>query len=170
MDISIREFRETDAEAISEVGRASWLRTYTHIYGTQYIEKRMAVNYHPDNIRRSAAATEHTQMYVAEVDGKVVGFAQPCYYNYWDPETFDPAVMLLSRIYIDPQYFRLGIGTRLLTKSEQWMASKGFDSYVLKVHQDNPIGRQFYEKMGFEQVEPADEEGEILLRKTITLV
>jgi GNAT superfamily N-acetyltransferase len=115
MGLIIREFTENDAEGVSMVGTQAWFHTYSHIFPQEFIEQRMARSYNPENIKRSAHSSQYTQMYIAVVNGDIVGFSQPSYYNYWDPETFDPKKMMISRIYLLPEYIGKGIGSKLLT-------------------------------------------------------
>ncbi|MHA2027764.1 MAG: N-acetyltransferase family protein [Candidatus Kariarchaeaceae archaeon] len=168
MDLIIREFTENDAKAVSIVGTKAWFHTYSHIFSQDLIEQRMNRSYNPESIKLSAQSSQYTQMFVAEIKGIIIGFSQPSYYNYWDPDTYDPNRMMISRIYLLPEYIGKGIGSKLLTKSEEWIQAKGFNKYYLYVHKDNKIGLNFYMRQGFTLVEQANEDDEILIKKHIT--
>jgi ribosomal protein S18 acetylase RimI-like enzyme len=52
-------------------------------------------------------------------------------------------------IYIDPNYWRQGIGTTLVHEAERILQSRDYTEVVLWVLEENVDARRFYEKMGF---------------------
>ena len=162
-----RPFQIKDAFDIKEVALKSWLFTYGHIYDDEYIQKRINKAYEPELLQKLTEPINQglTEMFVCEYNEKVIGFAQVGYYKYYLRETIKQ--MELSRIYIDPEYSRKGIGEQLLNLVEKWVIRKNFDKYCLFVHQNNPIGIKFYQKNGFKRNKAFDEEDELYYEKTL---
>ncbi len=163
----IRDMVVDDAEGIAEVARLSWFYTYSHIFSEEQIIATTSRNYNPEFLARLAYPSERTRMFVAEDNGRVVGFAQVGEKNYWDPEKHDPHKAELSRIYIHPQFMRRGIGRMLLDAVEGWVRDKGLGSYELVVHKDNTVGRSFYSKNGLAEEGEPDGDGHLLMRKRV---
>lgn len=64
-----------------------------------------------------------------------------------DPANQDLACLRL--MYIDPGYFRQGIGSRLVDLAQRFMEEEGYQRGVLITHAANRKARSFYEKMGW---------------------
>ena len=56
----------------------------------------------------------------------------------------------LHFIYVDPEYVRKGIGAQMLEFFEQKGIEKGFSEFVIWVLAENKMGKNFYEKHGYE--------------------
>ena len=52
-------------------------------------------------------------------------------------------------IYIAPDHWRRGIGTKLVREAEQMLRARGYGEIVLWVLEGNADARRFYEAMGF---------------------
>ncbi len=52
-------------------------------------------------------------------------------------------------IYISPDHWRRGIGSRLAEEAERMLRSRGYEGAVLWVLEANQRARRFYEAMGF---------------------
>jgi diamine N-acetyltransferase len=167
MKIYTRDFKDSDAEVVGDIGTKSWFYTYNDIFSKEYIENRMKINYSPENIRKSAANTDLSNTFVCELNNDVVGFIQVSYYNYWDKETFDPSRIMISRLYIYPEYIGKGIGSALLQRAEEWIKDKGFNEYYLYVEQSNKLGFNFYMRKGFKIDQEANSDNEVFLKKTL---
>jgi len=90
------------------------------------------------------------RLFVAEVDGKVVGYAEvsikklaPIYIH--DREAH------LGVIFVEEHHRRRGIGTRLLKEAEGWAKNKGAFSLALTVFDKNKPAILAYRKFGFKE-------------------
>ena len=91
----------------------------------------------------------NTQTVVAEVeDGVVIGFA-----SMMGDE--------LGAIFLDPAHHGTRVGLALMNA-----AAKGHDVVEVEVFENNPIGRAFYDKYGFQELKRSvhDATGETLIR------
>jgi L-amino acid N-acyltransferase YncA len=138
--VSVRAATEQDASAISHVHIQSWLTTYAGIVPDDYLSSLNEAERVP--LWREWLARD-IHVYVAELDGEVVGFIsggqirEPL--QEYDAELF--AIYLLQRAQ------GIGIGTALLKKLADSLNAKGFKSMAVWVLQNNPSIR-FYEKSG----------------------
>ena len=87
---------------------------------------------HPDAIHLPPAQLANGQVIVAEVEGKVAGFA---------------AVVggELDGLFVEPQLWRRGVGAALLAEATHVARLKGLTLTVIA----NPAARKFYQKCGF---------------------
>jgi ribosomal protein S18 acetylase RimI-like enzyme len=140
----IRRASESDIEAISRVGHATWPSTYGFA-GQEYVERGLAQWYSEDAIRQSLRDTE---MWVAEVDGAVVGIGNVDLHR--DPPT-------IWKLYVIPAHHGSGVGSALL---EQLVASVPAERGVVALEyvDGNERAGEFYARQGF--VETSREPGE----------
>jgi len=136
--VSVRAATLQDASAISHV--QSWLTTYAGIVPDDYLSSLNEAERVP--LWREWLVRD-IHVYVAELDGQVVGFVsggqirEPL--QEYDAELF--AIYLLKRAQ------GIGIGTALLRKLAGSLNDRGFKSMAVWVLQDNP-SVHFYEKSG----------------------
>ncbi|GAM12281.1 arsinothricin resistance N-acetyltransferase ArsN1 family A [Mesobacillus selenatarsenatis] len=94
---------------------------------------------------------KHTDRYkviVAELDGKVIGWASLNQYNNRDAYK---GVADLS-VYIKREYRGKGIGGKLLTFIESMAKENGFHKIVLFTFAFNELGQGLYRKKGYREV------------------
>jgi L-amino acid N-acyltransferase YncA len=138
--ISIRAATEQDADAIAHVHVQSWRTTYAGIVPDEYLA---ALNEAERVLNWREWLTRGIQVYVADVDGEVVGFIsggairEPL--QSYDAELF--------AIYLLQEAQRRGIGTSLLRVLAASLSTQGFNSMVVWVLARNP-SRHFYAKSG----------------------
>jgi L-amino acid N-acyltransferase YncA len=138
--LSIRPATQDDAPEIAHVHVESWRTTYAGIVPAEYLA----------NLNEPERATQWQEwltrdipVYVAALDGKVVGFIgggpirEPI-------ETYDAE---LYAIYLLKHAQGQGIGRQLLQELATSLRSRGFHSMVVWVLEQNPA-RHFYSRTG----------------------
>ncbi|MBW8348494.1 GNAT family N-acetyltransferase [Bacillus sp. IITD106] len=158
MDYIIRKMTEEDIKEVQKVARTSWNHTYKDIIPMEVQEKFLRSAYSDEMMLRRL---KHTFMYVAEVDGKIVGFAN------FSPVKEGGKVDLYA-IYLYPEYQGKGIGTSLLTEGMNNLENT--KEIYINVEKDNHIGKTFYKSKGFEVVSEIDEDFDGYILKTIRMV
>jgi GNAT superfamily N-acetyltransferase len=95
-------------------------------------EYRAQLEAHPDAIELPAEQIDQGQVIIAELDGRVAGFA---------------AVVggELDGLFVEPELWRRGIGTALVEEATHEARRRGFTLSVTA----NPGARGFYERCGF---------------------
>jgi ribosomal protein S18 acetylase RimI-like enzyme len=141
-DITFGRAVEADIAGIQFTAEESWRATYQGIYTSQFITDFLANAYSTENLTRSVNS-QRTTFYVAKEDGLVVvGF---CHFG----PSMDGERTQLYRLYVDPDYWRLGIGTHLMHLMENHLRGQGVGQYFCYVHARNEVGKAFYLRQGF---------------------
>lgn len=146
-EIKIELAKPQDAEAILKLKQTAWLQTYPneeHGVSVDDIRKKLT----DEDIAKftlsweKAIASEKLDgdrvTFVARMDGKVVGYTQPCN---------EDGKRMLGAMYVLPEVHGQGIGGKLLSKAIEWHG-RNHDIYLNVVaYNQKAIG--FYEHFGF---------------------
>ena len=140
MNIEINLAKEEDAESIQKLHRASVRTNAGAFYSTEIIEAWAKPNT-KEVIEKIKNAIEDPKalLAVARLDEKVLGFGSVV------PEENE-----LRAVYIDPQYGRLGIGTKIL----QFLENIAVEHNVKKLRLSASLNAEdFYTKNGYKVVD-----------------
>ena len=100
-------------------------------------EHREALLAHPDAIALSAEQIERGEVVVAEIDGRIAGFAV----------VLDQDGMAeLDGLFVEPVLWRQGIGTALVEDAVHGARSRGLSLMTVVA---GPAAKGFYERCGF---------------------
>lgn len=154
----IRNMRDEDIKQVQDVAKTAWHATYQDIIPLEIQEKFLETAY---NDKRLKQRLERSFLFVAEVEGRIVGFAN------FSPISEDGRVEL-GAIYLYPEQQGKGIGSALLQKGIKDL--KNVREIYINVEEANNIGKTFYEAKGFELVRKFDDvfDGHIL--KSVRMV
>lgn len=158
MKINIRRMHDEDIKQVQDIANTSWNATYKGIIPVKVQNNFLKSAYSDENMKRRL---ERSFLYVAEVEGKVVGFA-----NYSPIK--DGGKIELGAIYLYPQFQGLGIGTALLQQAIKEF--EGVKEIYINVEKDNQIGKIFYKAKGFEMVEELEDVFDGHTLKTVRMV
>lgn len=86
-------------------------------------------------------------VFLAAVDGKVVGFVQ--LYPTFSSVSMQP-VYILNDLYVDPAYRKKRIGEALLNRTKQLCRVNDFKGLALETAVDNPA-QKLYERLGWKK-------------------
>ncbi|RRJ33815.1 GNAT family N-acetyltransferase [Halocatena pleomorpha] len=139
------EFRTAtpaDAVAVQHVARKAWHAAHAPIVGANAVEDMLAEWYDRDSLE-TAIRKDDTTMIVA-VEAEVIGFAQG------GPSEDGPADAVVWRIYVHPDRWGDGAGTKLLNRLFEDLRARNCASAWLTVMAENNIALSFYRKHGFE--------------------
>lgn len=158
MEYIIRDMKANDITQIQHVAKTSWNHTYEGIIPIHIQENFLQSAYSNDMMQKRL---EHSHMFVAEADNRIVGFAN------FSPIK-DRGEVELGAIYLYPDYQGKGIGSALL--QEGLKKVKGIKEVYINVEKENQIGRHFYEAKGFKVVSEFDDPFDGHILKTIRMV
>ncbi|MEB0013591.1 GNAT family N-acetyltransferase [Glaciimonas sp. Gout2] len=145
-DFSVRRGTVADAGVIAGVRIDSWRATYRGILPVAYLDSMKVDESTALWTRILHAASDAACVFVAEIDGEIVGFAAGMTLS--EPKLgFDSE---LTAIYLIPSVQRAGIGRRLVAHVASTLASAGANNMLAWVLSQNDIARQFYTKLGGE--------------------
>lgn len=158
MNITIRKMHYEDTKQVQSIAKKTWNATYEGIIPLEVQNNFLKSNYSDESMKQRI---ERSIVYVAEVKGKVVGFA-----NY--STVRDGGKVELAAIYLYPEFQGKGIGTALLQQVVKEL--KGLKEIYINVEKDNKIGMNFYEAKGFEIVKESDIEFDGHILKQVRMV
>jgi GNAT superfamily N-acetyltransferase len=144
--LKIRKAIVNDAAGIAQVHVDSWISTYSGIIPTEYLDK---LTYESRQKLWENNILE-LDVFVAENnEGRIIGFSTGRTERTGRHKGFDGE---LSSIYLLKEYQGKGIGKRLLNSVVNTLRSKGINSMLVLVLEDNP-SRYFYEAMGAQMLD-----------------
>ena len=131
MDYEIRECLLMDADQIYELNCSEMGYDYPKEETRQRI--------------KDILASEHDKIYVAELDGSVVGYVHANDYNL----IYAPAMKNIMGIAVSNKHKRIGIGKALLTAAEEWAKADGAKGVRLVSGETRKEAHMFYEWCGY---------------------
>ncbi|WP_225332932.1 GNAT family N-acetyltransferase [Halomicrobium urmianum] len=154
--IEVRPATPADVPAVQRVARAGWHAAYDDRLGTGAVDA-VVDDWYADETVRNYVTDDDVSYFVAE-DDAVVGYAA----GGPDPDVDGPTAQL-GAIYVHPDRWREGIGSRWLDALTDRLADRGFERLRIDVLAANDAGRAFYERRGFEVVDCGEVElGEVV--------
>lgn len=141
---TIRKAKEQDAEAIALVHIRSWQKAYEA--------------YIPESILSNLSVSDRTQQWLAllhkgvtilvvEVSNHIIGFASICDFREGNKSNASGEI---KAIYLHPDYWRKGFGTKLCLAALDELSKCGYKEVFLWVLADNMQARMFYKNLGFD--------------------
>ncbi|MGX5681732.1 N-acetyltransferase family protein [Schumannella luteola] len=138
-EVVIRPARVEDARGVASVHVQAWREAYSRQLPPEFLESLDV----EARVPRWAAtiADDVTEVWVADVDGQVVGWAS----GGEGRDDDAPAPRELQAIYILQAFYGSGVGQRLID------AALGTQPAYLWILEDNPRAAAFYRRNGFER-------------------
>jgi GNAT superfamily N-acetyltransferase len=142
----IRRARPEDARPVAEVHVASWQHAYRGLLPDDYLE-RLSVDDREAMWREAFADPDQASgAFVAEIDGRIVGFAS---FGPSRDEEIPERTGEVPAIYVDPAVLGTGVGRELFEAATIALRDAGFARATLWVLEANALARRFYEKAGW---------------------
>ena len=132
--MEIRRATVGDARAIADVHVRTWQGAYEHVFGAERLAALTVEQRLPGWQR--ILRQEELHVFVAEEAGRIVGFVA-----VGEGE--------VSGIYVEPEAWGSPAGTALMRAGLDELRTLGYTSAVLRVLEDNPRARRFYEREGW---------------------
>ncbi len=146
--VSVRRATGDDVEAIRGVAERTWYETYDGVLEEETIASLLAAGYSRE-LLEARVDSEDAGLFVATDDGEVVGYASTI-------PLAEEGVGELD-VYVSPDRWGEGIGSRLLERAEDHLSERGVGEIRDAVLAANESGNAFYascfEKVGERTVE-----------------
>jgi ribosomal protein S18 acetylase RimI-like enzyme len=143
--MTIRWATPEDARSLAEVHVASWQSAYRDILPNS-VRKGFTVDKWVRHFQQ-AIAERTEEITLIEDKGKILGYTIIGPNRDEDLKTENCGEVW--GLYISPDYWRKGLGTRLTKWACRELKSRGYDIATLWVFQTNLAAREFYRGMGF---------------------
>lgn len=141
MTVEVRPATTDDVAGIRRVAHAGWEAAYGDVLSSSTRQRCLSEWYSHEAIER-IVADDDVGYFVAEDDG-VVGYAS-------GDLTDSDSVGRLSSIYVHPDRWRDGVGSRLLDTVEEYLAERGAREIRVLVLAENDVGIDFYRSRGYD--------------------
>lgn len=146
--VRIREAFPIDTEAIVEVTASGWRAAYPGIVPARHLRNLPISTWRSDvrNGLRSPEGDSFTR--IADLDGVVAGYCFVAAPAREGPE--GSRVAELVAIYVEPAFWRSGIGSELARAAISEARARSYEEMVLWTFEENRRALAFYKALGWE--------------------
>lgn len=148
MNISLRRAVENEAEAVAELGRATFLEKWKDGYSAEDMDNYLREAFAVEFIRRELIDPSITYL-LAEVDGKLAGYGKLVRGKFHAVLGNEP-VIELERLYFFSDYHATGLAQQVMNHLLEIAREENWKLIVLGVDINNHRAINFYTKYGFE--------------------
>jgi len=150
MNLSIRQADISDTNIICALGVTTFYEAYFEQDESSDLANYVLESFSQAQIEDELTDTNST-FFIAELDGKAVGYAKLRENSTVDCLKNENAVEL-HRIYILERAKGKGVGGELMNRCFETARAKGYETIWLGVWERNSAAQKFYEKLGFVKV------------------
>jgi len=144
--MSIRTATLEDIKDIATIHVITWQVAYKGLIPQSYLDNLSIAK--REQAWSNILNNSKTHTIVQEINGTVVGFAD--FGHTRDEDKNFNVTGEITSIYLDPKYWRKGLGTELFQFILEDMKNKEFTQVTLWVLDTNQAARSFYQKMGLQ--------------------
>ena len=142
----VRAARREDARPVAEVHVASWRHAYRGLLPEDSLERQSVDDREAMWLGAFADPEPKSGAFVAEIEGRIVGFAS---FGPSRDEDASEGTGEVPAIYVDPSVMGKGVGRELLEEATAELRLAGFSRATLWVLEANERARRFYENEGW---------------------
>ena len=146
-ETSIRRATVEDAAVLAELGTATFVETFGHLYSPADLQAFLDES-HTLAAYAKVLANPDYALWIAERDGEAIGYAQagPCGLPHADAQPTDGE---LKRLYVRAGIQGGGTGRALMDAAMAWLLCDGPRTLWLSVWSENLGAQRFYARYGF---------------------
>jgi ribosomal protein S18 acetylase RimI-like enzyme len=144
----IRRATPDDAQALAELGTATFVETFGHLYSPADLQAFLDES-HTVGAYAKVLADPDYALWIAEADGRAIGYAQAgrCGLPHADAQPGDGE---LKRLYLRTDAQNAGTGRALMDAAMAWLERDGPRTLWISVWSENLGAQRFYARYGFE--------------------
>lgn len=147
----LRPATPADVPALSALAIDAFKAKFARLYSAQDLAKFLAENLEEGPVANELANPARVYR-LAEVDGRLMGFAKIGLTCGFPDHARGSRVMELKQLYTAADATGMGIGSQLMDWAMDQFAMHGADEAQLSVYSENYGAHRFYERYGFEKV------------------
>ena len=155
MSITYRDAVAGDVNALSYLGRDSFIDAFGHLYSTENLNLFLEQVYSPSAIATDIANPDRIHQ-IAEADGVMLGYCKlglsTSYSEYLDDSHTGRSAMDLMQLYLAGGQTGSGIGGALMEWALAQGRARGYDDVLLSVWSENFGAQRFYQRYGFTKI------------------
>ena len=153
----LRPAAPADAEALAELGRASFTAAFGHLYRPKDLAAFLAEYRTPEKFR-AHLADPATLIEVAEIDGRLAAYCLIVRGHRFaeQPEPRPERPVLISQLYCAADMTGHGLGAALMEWAIAEARAWGADALQLSVFSENFGAQRFYGRFGFRHAADID--------------
>ena len=144
--IEMRPARPEDARQVAQVHVSSWRHAYRGMLPDENLEPLSIDDREAMWLGASSDPDPKSGTFVAEIEGRIVGFAS---FGRSRDDDAPAGTGEVPAIYVEPAALGTGVGRELLRAATDALRDAGFDRASLWVLEANDLARRFYEKAGW---------------------
>ncbi|MBS0229146.1 MAG: GNAT family N-acetyltransferase [Proteobacteria bacterium] len=150
MTSSIRRATPADAAVLAEIGAATFIETFGHLYTPEDLQAFLDESHTEAAYANVLAADAPYALWLAEDEaGRAIGYAQagPCGLPHADVRAEDGEI---KRLYLRADAQNGGVGHAMMDAAMAWLLRDGPRTLWLSVWSENFGAQRFYARYGFE--------------------
>jgi len=147
-DFAFREATIEDAAEIARVNYLTWLHAYRGLIPDSELDSLNLESLTDRWKQNLDSANPRSGTFVVVNGDSVIAYSR--FYPSVDPDDDQGQVATIGSMYISPEFWRKGIGRRLMATVLETAKSQDFTEATLHVLASNKRARDFYENFGWE--------------------
>lgn len=147
MATSIRRATVDDAGVLAELGTATFVETFGHLYSPENLQAFLDESHTVEAYAKALADPDYA-LWIADLDGRAIGYAQAgrCGLPHAQAQASDGE---LKRLYVRAGVQGGGTGRALMDAAMAWLLRDGPRPLWLSVWSENHGAQRFYARYGF---------------------
>jgi diamine N-acetyltransferase len=151
-DIIYRDVTDLDVDALSALGRDSFVDAFGHLYSAENLNMFLEKAYAPSAIAAEIANPDRLYQ-IAEADGALFGYCKlnlkTGFGDDIEPGLKRRRALDLSQLYMRGGMTGKGLGDALTRWAIKHARAHGYDDIYLSVYSENFGAQRFYQRHGF---------------------
>lgn len=148
---AIRRATADDAAALAELGAATFVETFGHLYPPADLKLFLDDNHTAQSWLRLLTKVNQATWLVEHRGGRKIGFITvgACKLPV---QHLEPAAGEIQQLYVHAEFHNLRLGTRLMDTSLEWLAAQSLSPVYVGVWSENFCAQRFYARYGFTKI------------------
>lgn len=148
---TIRRATADDAAALAELGAATFVETFGHLYPAADLQAFLAKSHTSESWVRTLTDPQRATWVAEQPSGRKIGFigVGACKLPVQHLELTAGEV---QQLYVFAEFHNLGLGARLMDRGLDWLLSQGRSPLYVGVWSENFGAQRFYARYGFSKV------------------